>query len=115
MLGDKYRTASGEGISAIDDEFETTAVGVGNVGWLRLRRDGDVFTFSYRGKDGNGVTTPWRDYGSITDSAGAYGKTVYVGLTSSGSLAPSADVPFYNWKFSEVRFHVPHGTTIIIR
>jgi hypothetical protein len=115
MLGDKYRTARGEGISAIDGEFDTTAVGVGNVGWLRLRRDGDVFTFSYRGKDGNGATTVWRDYGSITDSAGAYGKTVYVGLTSSGSLAPFADVPYYNWNFSNVSISAPLGMKVIIR
>lgn len=115
MLGDKYRAASGEGISAIDDEFDTTAVGVGNIGWLRLTRQGNVFTFSYRGKDGNGATTAWKDYCSITDSAGAYGKMVYVGLTSSGSLAPLADVPFYNWKFSEVRLYAPQGMVIIIR
>ena len=115
MLGDKYRAASGEGISAIDDEFETTAVGVGNVGWLRLRREGNVFTFSYRGKDGNGATTAWKDYCSITDSEGAYGRTVYVGLTSSGSLAPLADVPFYNWEFSKVSISAPYGMRIIIR
>ena len=115
MLGDKYRAANGEGISAIDDEFDTTAVGVGNVGWLRLTRKGNVFTFSYRGLDGNGARTAWTDYCSITDSEGAYGRTVYVGLTSSGSLAPFADVPFHNWKFSDVSLDRLSGSTLILR
>jgi hypothetical protein len=115
MVGDKYRAASGEGISAFDDEFDTTEVGVGRAGWLRLSREGDVFTFSYKGQNGNGTTTDWKDYCSVTNSAGAYGRTVYVGLTSSGSLAPIAQVPFYNWKFSEVRIHAPQGIRIIIR
>ena len=115
MLGDKYRTASWDAISAIDDNFETTEVGVGNVGWLRLRRDGDIFTFSYRGQDGNGATTAWRNYCTVTNDVGAYGRTVYVGLTSSGSLAPVAAVPFYNWEFSKVRLCAPQGMKIVIR
>ena len=115
MVGDKYRAASGESISAFDDEFDTTEVGVGNVGWLRLRREGEVFTFSYRGQDANGTNTDWRDYRSVTDSAGAYGRTVYVGLASSGSMAPIASVPYYNWKFSDVRLVEATGFTIILR
>ena len=115
MVGDKYRTASGEGISAFDEEFDTTEVGVGNVGWLRLRREGEVFTFSYRGQDGNGAKTGWTEYCSITNNAGAYGRMVYVGLASSGSGAPVAQVPFYNWKFSDVRLNKRTGFTLIIR
>ena len=115
MVGDKYRTASWGGISAFDDEFETTEVGVGNVGWLRLKREGNVFTFSYRGQDANGTTTDWRDYCSITNNAGVYSRTVYVGIASSGSLAPIASVPYYNWKFSKVRLNAPQGMAIVIR
>ena len=115
MVGDKYRTASWGGISAFDDEFDTTEVGVGNVGWLRLKREGNVFTFSYRGQDANGTTTDWRDYCSITNNAGVYSRTVYVGIASSGSLAPIASVPYYNWKFSKVRLNAPQGMAIVIR
>ncbi len=115
MVGDKYRAASGDGISAIDEEFNTTEVGVGNVGWLRLKRQGNVFTFSYRGQDGNGAKTNWTDYYAITNNAGAYGRTVYVGLTSSGSLAPIAAVPFYNWKFSDVSLGKIPGFTLVVK
>ena len=115
MVGCKYRAASGGGISAIDDDFYNTEVGVGNIGWLRLRRDGEVFTFSYRGEDGNGSTTAWTDYYSVTNNAGAYGRTVYVGIASSGSGADVAQVPFYNWNFSNVRLRAWHGMRIIVR
>ena len=115
MVGCKYRAASGGDISAIDDDFYNTEVGVGNVGWLRLRREGEVFTFSYRGQNTNGTTTDWTDYYSVTNNAGAYGETVYVGLTSSGSGAAVAQVPFYNWNFSKVRLYTPRSTRIIIR
>ena len=67
-----------------------------------------------RGKDGNGTTTDWTDYYSVTNNAGAYGNTVYVGLASSGSGAPVAQVPFYNWNFSKVRLR-PQGMRITIR
>jgi hypothetical protein len=115
MVGCKYRAASWGDISAIDDDFYNTEVGVGNVGWLRLRREGEVFTFSYRGKDGNGTTTDWTDYYSVTNNAGAYGRTVYVGIASSGSGADVAQVPFYNWNFSNVRLRAWHGMRIIVR
>jgi hypothetical protein len=115
MVGDKYRAASGEGISAFDDEFDSIEVGVGNVGWMRLRREGEVFTFNYRGQDVNGAKTGWTEYCSITNNAGAYGRTVYVGLVTSGSLANQAAVPFYNWKFSDVRLNKKIGFTLIVR
>ncbi len=115
MVGGKYRAASGEGITPTDDDFLNTEVGVGNVGWMRLRREGDVFTFSYRGQDGNGAKTGWTEYYSVTNNAGAYGRTVYVGLVSSGSGAPIGAVPYYNWTFSDVRLNKKTGFTLIVR
>ncbi len=80
--------------------------------WLRLRREGNTITYAYR-KDNGGV---WKDVYSFEVSPDVYGKTVYVGLTSTSYIgAEYSRTPTYDWRFSHVRVGPIPGTALIFR
>ena len=79
--------------------------------WLRMRRKGNVITYSYR-KDGDS----WKTVYAFEVSPDVYGDTVYVGLASTSYIgAGYSRTPTYDWKFSDVNIHETKGVSIIIR
>ena len=79
--------------------------------WLRMRRKGNVITYSYR-KDGGS----WKTVYAFEVSPDVYGDTVYVGLASTSYIgAGYSRTPTYDWKFSDVNIHETKGVSIIIR
>ena len=85
--------------------------------YMRLERNGSVFTYYYRAAK----TDPWTAIYQYDDSeTGFYGDTVYVGPVSmfvsnadweGGSYRRAR----YAWRFSEIDIHSPRGTNVIIR
>ena len=73
--------------------------------WVRLRRKGNVFTCDYK----NAATgEKWVN--------GEYGETTYVGLAAWGEGGGGdTAVPYYLWRFSDVRLKTPEGMAIYIR
>ena len=79
--------------------------------WLRIQREGNVISYSYR-KDGGS----WKTVYSFDVSPDVYGDTVYVGLTSTSYIGYDYScTPTYNWKFSNVRVGPIPGTVFMFR
>ena len=81
--------------------------------WVRLRRKGNVFTCDYK----NAATgEKWVTHYEYEDVNGEYGDTAYVGLAAWGEGdGGSTAVPYYLWRFSDVRLHTPKGMVIFLR
>ena len=81
--------------------------------WVRLRRKGNVFTCDYK----NAATgEKWVTHYEYEDVNGEYGDTAYVGLAAWGEGdGGSTAVPYYLWRFSDVRLHTPKGMVISLR
>jgi hypothetical protein len=85
--------------------------------YMRLERNGSVFTYSYRAAK----TDPWTAIYRYDDSAtGYYGDTVYVGPVSM--FVSNADWEGgayrrarYAWRFSEIDIHSPRGMCIFFK
>ena len=114
-LGNKRCTA--RGASPTDGRDIITGQGAwkhpvtGNAGWIKLTREGNVFTYSYR-SDGE---TAWTAIYRLVDEAGAYGETVYVGLASATVDNVLGRVPNFDWRFSNLILHPTIGTKIFLR
>ncbi|MBQ3288355.1 MAG: hypothetical protein IJH50_02980 [Kiritimatiellae bacterium] len=80
--------------------------------WVRLTRKGSVFTCQYKVE---GVTD-WSTHYEYEDTNNEYGETTYVGLATWGEGDGTyTAVPYYLWRFSDVRLSTPKGTTLVIR
>lgn len=80
--------------------------------WVRLIREGNKFTCLFK-SSGSG---DWLKAYEYEDVNGEYGKTVYAGLATWGDgYGDDTYVPYYPWRFSDVRLHMPAGTRIIFR
>ena len=81
--------------------------------WVRLRRKGNVFTCDYKTAD---TDQRWVTHYEYVDVNGEYGETTYVGLATWGEGdGGSTAVPYYLWRFSDVRLKTPEGMAIYIR
>ena len=90
---------------------------------MRLRRKKDVFTFSYRKSAG----AVWTDIYTFTDTAGAYGDTVYLGPTASNVVinrnnpatanwaGSSYRQARYAWRITEFEVRPNYGLSVIVR
>ena len=81
--------------------------------WVRLRRKGNVFTCDYK----NAATyQKWVTHYEYEDVNGEYGETAYVGLAAWGEGDGGyTAVPYYLWRFSDVRLHTPKGIAMFLR
>ena len=87
--------------------------------YMRLDRNGSVFTYSYRAAK----TDPWTAIYRYDDSeTGFYGDTVYVGpvatcvnLGANSWEGDSYRTARYAWRFSEIDIHSPRGMSILLR
>ena len=81
--------------------------------WVRLRRKGNVFTCDYKTA---GTDQRWVTHYEYEDVNGEYGETAYVGLAAWGEGDGGyTAVPYYLWRFSDVRLKTPEGMAIYIR
>ena len=114
-LGNKRCTARGanptDGRDIITGQGAWKHAVTGNAGWIKIKREGNVFTSSYK-SDGE---TLWTPIYRFVDEAGAYGDTVYVGLASAAVETAIGRVPNFDWRFSNVRVRPISGTTFILR
>ena len=91
--------------AALDSYAETPT-------WVRLIREGNKFTCLYK----LSASGEWLKIYEYEDENGEYGKTVYVGLAAWGDgYGSDTAIPYYLWRFSNVRLHLLKGTRIIIR
>ena len=80
--------------------------------WLRMRREGNTITYSYKKDNGGG----WKTVYSFDVSPDVYGETVYVGLTSTSYVGYDySRTPTYDWRFSNVRVRPISGTVFTLR
>ena len=111
-LGSKRCSSRGsqpvDGRDIISNQAAWKYAVTGRAGWIRLRREGNVFTYSYR-NDGESVWTPIYQ---LVDAGGEYGNTVYVGLASCGA---TTNVPRFDWRFSDVSLRPISGAIFIVR
>ena len=114
-LGNKRCTARGK--TPTDGKDIITGQGAwkhpvtGNAGWIKIKREGNVFISSYK-SDGEMAWTPiYR----LVDEAGAYGDTVYVGLASAAAETNIGKIPNFDWRFSNLVLRQAMGTMMILR
>jgi hypothetical protein len=80
--------------------------------WVRLIRNGNVFTCLYK----LSASEQWIKHYEYEDANGEYGATTYVGLAAWGEGdGTQTSVPYYLWRFSDVRLRTPKGTVISIK
>lgn len=80
--------------------------------WLRMCREGNTITYSYRKDNGGG----WKTVYSFGLSPDVYGETVYVGLTSTSYIgAEYSRTPTYDWRFTNAKVRPISGTVFTIR
>ena len=80
--------------------------------WVRLIRKGNVFTCLYK----LSASEKWITYYEYEDVNGEYGETTYVGLAAWGEGGGSqTSVPYYLWRFSDIRLRTPKGVVISIQ
>ena len=81
--------------------------------YAKLQRVGNTFTYFYR----TSSSAPWTKLYEYEDTNGEYGETVYVGPAVFGEGAGAGDlaVPYYRWRFSDVKLSTSKGTTLVIR
>ncbi len=81
--------------------------------WVRLSRKGNVFTCDYKTA---ATDQRWVTHYEYEDVNGEYGETAYVGLAAWGEGGGGdTAVPYYLWRFSDVRLHTPKGMIMFIR
>ena len=73
----------------------------------------NTFTFFYK----ESSDASWTKIYEYADTNGEYGETVYVGPAAFGNDAGAGDlaVPYYRWRFSNVRLSTSNGTVVIIK
>ena len=80
--------------------------------WLRMRREGNTITYSYRKVNGSG----WKIVYRFDVSPDVYGETVYVVLTSTSYIGfDYSRTPTYDWRFSNLVLRPTMGTAVLIR
>ena len=86
--------------------------------YMRLRREGSTFTYSYRKTKSEAWTTIYE----YADTKGLYGKTVYIGpvatnvtLGKPGWTGASYRAARYAWRFSEIEVREHVGSRLIVR
>ena len=80
--------------------------------WVRLIRKGNVFTCMYK----LSASEQWIKHYEYEDANGEYGETTYVGLAAWGEGGGSqTSVPYYLWRFSDIRLRTPKGVVISIQ
>ena len=118
--GDLYCVESRQKTTATDPNIATQAKVAGaTLGsysatptWVRLIREGNKFTCLYR----LSVAGEWLKVYEYEDTNGEYGETVYAGLAAWGDGdGSSTAIPYYLWRFSDIRCHEMKGTRIILR
>ena len=115
-LGNKRCTARGnkpvDGKDIISGQGAwKVSVGADGSGWVKLKREGSTFTFSYM----EGAGGAWIPIYRLEDEAETYGSTVYVGLAASGASTVAASIPRYTWRFSHIRIRTPKGSAFTLR
>ena len=79
--------------------------------WLRIRRDGNVITYSYK-KDNGG----WKVVYRFEVSPDVYGETVFVGPASTSYIGSDySRTPTYDWRFSNVQVRPISGFVFSVR
>ena len=116
----KRRTTYGGSIAE-----PSTIDGVGNwstrgakTAWMRIKRTGNVFTYSYRTE-----ASEWKVLYEFTDTNGNYGETVYLGpmasfiqLTTEEAWTTSTWAPAqYFWHVSDIKAEAPTGFRISVQ
>ena len=80
--------------------------------WVRLIRQGNKFTCLYR----LSAAGEWLKIYEYEDTNGEYGETVYAGLAAWGDgYGSGTAIPYYLWRFSDIRCHEMKGTRITVR
>ena len=81
--------------------------------YAKLQRVGNTFIFFYK----RSSAASWEKLYEYTDENGEYGETVYVGPAAFGNDAGAGDlaVPYYRWRFSDVKLSTPKGIILVIR
>ena len=116
LVGRQRTSAAPGGIYAqktVDGVSEGNIYYVSETAYVQLQRVGNTFTFFYR----ESAAAPWTKLYEYTDENGEYGERVYVGPAVFGNDAGEGDlaVPYYRWRFSNVRLSTPKGAVLIIR
>ena len=116
LVGRQRTSAAPGGIYAqktVDGIAEGNVYYVSETAYVKLQRVGNTFTFSYK----ESSSAPWTKIYEYADTNGEYGETVYVGPTAFGNDAGGGDldVPYYRWRFSNVRLSTSNGTVVIIK
>ena len=116
----KRRTTYGGGIaepSTIDGVGNWSTRGAKTV-WMRIKRTGSVFTYSYRTE-----SSAWKVLYEFTDANGNYGETVYLGpmasfiqLGTEEAWTTSIWAPAqYFWRVSDIKAEAPTGFRISVQ
>ena len=80
--------------------------------WVRLIREDNKFTCLYR----LSAEGEWLKVYEYEDTNGEYGETVYAGLAAWGDGdGASTAIPYYLWRFSNVRLRARKGFVLIFR
>ena len=118
--GDLYVVESRQKTTATDPNIATQAKVAGATlasysatpTWVRLIREGNKFTCLYR----LSAAGEWLKVYEYEDVNGEYGETVYAGLAAWGDGDGSVTtIPYYLWRFSDIRCHELKGMCIILR
>ena len=116
LVGRQRTSAAPGGIyqqTNVDGQAEGNVYYVSETVHVKLQRVGNTFTFFYK----ESAAAPWTKLYEYTGAAGEYGETVYVGPAAFGNDAGEGDlaVPYYRWRFSDVKLSTPTGAVVIIR
>ena len=80
--------------------------------WVRLIREGNKFTCLYK----LSAAGEWLKIYEYEDVSGEYGETVYAGLAAWGDgYGSGTAIPYYLWRFSNVRLRRTKGFCLIFR
>ena len=116
LVGRQRTSAAPGGIYAqttVDGQAEGNVYDILETMHVELQRVGNTFTFFYRASP----AASWTKLYEYTDTNGEYGETIYVGPVAFGEGAGTGDlaVPYYRWRFSDVKLRTPKGTVLIFR
>ena len=79
---------------------------------MRLVRKGNTFTCLYK----LSAAGEWLKVYEYEDTNGEYGKMVYAGLAAWGDgYGSDTTIPYYLWRFSDIRCNELKGMRIILR
>jgi len=117
VLVGRQRTSAAPG--GIYPQTTVNGIAEGNIyyvsetAYVKLQRVGNTFSFFYK----ESASAPWTKLYEYEDTNGEYGETVYVGPAAFGNDAGGGDldVPYYRWRFSDVKLSAPTGTVLVIR